>query len=211
MQNELNLLLAPEYGGKVLYQQDQTSAPSKFHLKVSFTDKSSFTVTLTGMGIIKALTNEELKDSYLYKRDFSETLAPIEDKAFTLESFSKKLACKKINIKTTLVGKNAVLVGLGNSIFQDIIFRAQINPKTKASELDTQKVQALFFAVKHVVEERVRLGGKNQFVDFYGQPGSYVAAMGPNMKGKNCLACGFEVHKLALGGGQIFYCPQCQR
>jgi formamidopyrimidine-DNA glycosylase len=210
LESELNLLLAPEYGGKILYQQDKNMTQIKFHLKISFTDSSSFTVTLTGMGIIKALTNDELKKDYMYKRDFSATLSPLDDKSFTLENFSKQLSNKKVNIKTALVGKDAVLVGVGNSLFQDIIYRAQINPKTKASELDKQKVQALFFAVKLVIAERVRLGGKNQFVDFYGKQGSYIPAMGPNMKGKNCLACGTEVQKLALGGGQIFYCPHCQ-
>ncbi|MCW4024741.1 MAG: hypothetical protein NWF01_06875 [Candidatus Bathyarchaeota archaeon] len=207
---ELNLLLAPEYGGKILYQPNKNNLPAKFHLKITFTDSSSFTVTLTGMGTIKALTNDELKENYMYKRDFSSTLSPLEDKEFTPENFSKQLSNKKVNIKAALVGKDAVVVGLGNSLFQDIIYRAQINPKTKASELEPPKVQALFFAVKLVIEERLRMGGKNQFDDFYGKQGSYVPAMGPNMKEKNCLACGTDVQKLALGGGQIFYCPQCQ-
>ncbi len=210
LDSKLNLLLAPEYGGKILYQQNKDSTPSKFHLKITFTDNTSFTVMLTGMGVIKSLTNDELQESYLYKRDFSSALSPIDDKNFTLENFSKQIHNKKVNIKTALVGKDAVVVGLGNSIFQDIIYRAQINPKTKASELEKQKVQALFFAVKHVVEERIRLGGKSQFVDFYGKQGNYVAAMGSNMKGRNCIVCGAEVQKLALGGGQIFFCPQCQ-
>jgi hypothetical protein len=36
-----------------------------------------------------------------------------------------------------------------------------------------------------VVEQRINLGGKGQFVDFYGKHGTYTSAMGPNMKGKS--------------------------
>ncbi|MCW4003095.1 MAG: hypothetical protein NWE95_04190 [Candidatus Bathyarchaeota archaeon] len=38
LDNGTNLLLAPEYGGVILYHPNSNSAPSKFHLKVSFKD-----------------------------------------------------------------------------------------------------------------------------------------------------------------------------
>ena len=210
LDNGTDLLLAPEYGGRVSYHTDISNVSSKFNLKVSFKDGSALTVTLTGMGVIKALTDEELKESYVYKRDFSATASPLDDD-FSFERFSKDLAGRNVNIKTVLVGKDAVVVGLGNSAFQDIIYRAKIHPKRKASDLNDKEKRALYDAVRLMVEQRIKLGGKNQFTDLYGKQGAYVPVMGPNMKGKICMACGTMVEKLNLGGGQVYCCPSCQK
>ena len=131
----MNLILAPEYGGKITYHAEKSTVPEKFHLKLDFTDGSVLTVALTGMGVIQALKDDELEHSYVYRRDFSATASPTDDKEFTYERFSKDLANKKVNIKPVLVGKDAVIVGLSNSAFQDILFRAGIHPKRKVSDL----------------------------------------------------------------------------
>jgi len=209
LDNGMNLLLAPEYGGKILYSTKENNVP-KFHLKLRFKDSATLTVTLTGMGVIQALEDDALERSYVYKRDFSTTDSPMDERKFTLERFSKTLADKNVNIKSALVGKDAVLVGLGNSAFQDILYRAQIHPKRKASELNRTEQQALYAAIKSVVQERIKLGGKDHFIDLYGKHGDYIPAMGPNMKGKACTVCGIQVEKLSLGGGQVYFCLKCQ-
>jgi formamidopyrimidine-DNA glycosylase len=209
--NGMNLILAPEYDGKILYHSKESGVPSKFHLEVCFMDGTALTVTLTGMGIIQALADEELEHSYVYRRDFSTTPSPMDDKKFTFARFSKELAGKNVNVKSALVGKDAIVVGLGNSAFQDILYRAGIHPKRKASDLNEDEKQALYKAIKRLIQERIKSGGKYQFIDFHGKQGSYIPTMGPNMKGKNCNACGGKVEKLSLGGGQVFCCPKCQR
>ncbi len=207
----MNLLLAPEYGGKILYHTKEPASAPKFHLKLVFKDGSALTVTLTGMGVIHALRDQELEDSYVYRRDFSDTASPADEEEFTFERFSKELAGKKVNIKAVLVGKDAVVVGLSNSVFQDILYRAKIHPKRKASELTEIQRRALYDAIKLLIQERIELGGKNQFTDIYGKQGRYAPAMGPNMKDKNCPTCGAKIEALSLGGGQTFYCPSCQK
>lgn len=207
----LNLVLAPEYGGRILYHTSRSTVPNKFHLKLDFNDDTSLTVALTGMGVIQTLKDDELERSYVYKRDFSEVTSPVDEREFTLKRFSKQLADKKVNIKSSLVGKDAVIVGLSNSAFQDILFRAKIHPKRKASELSEGERHALYDAIKVMIKERIRLGGKDQFVDLYGKEGRYTPAMGPNMSGKTCMVCGTSIEKLSLGGGQVYLCPKCQK
>jgi formamidopyrimidine-DNA glycosylase len=206
----MNLILAPEYGGRVLFHAKNAEVSSKYHHRLQFKDNTMLAVVLTGMGVIQALRDEELEGSYVYKRDFSATVSPIGDREFTFERFSKEIAAKNVNIKAVLVGKDAVVVGLSNSSFQDILFRSKIHPKRKASSLNEKEKQALYDAIKSVMEERIRLGGKEQFVDLYGKQGRYTSAMGPNMKGKTCSACGTNIEKLSLGGGQVHFCPICQ-
>lgn len=132
-------------------------------------------------------------------------------KEFTFEQFAKELADKAVNIKAALVGKDAVVVGLSNSAFQDVIYRAKIHPKRKASSLTENEKHALYDTIKLVIQRRIQSGGKNQFVDLYGKQGSYTSAMGPNMKDSVCPACSAKAQKLSLGGGQIYYCPKCQK
>ena len=206
----MNLVLAPEYGGRILYHTSSSTIPKKSHLKLDFNDNTSLTVALTGMGVIQAMMDDELERSYVYRRDFSEVASPLDGKQFTYASFSKQLAERNVNVKSVLVGKDAVLVGLSNSAFQDILYRARIHPKRKASSLSEDERHALYDAIRLVIQERIRLGGKNQFLDLYGEQGRYTPAMGPNMNGQKCQACGSKIEKLSLGGGQVYFCPKCQ-
>jgi formamidopyrimidine-DNA glycosylase len=207
----MNLILAPEYGGRILYHKSGSTVPKKFHLKLDFTDNTSLTIALTSIGVIHALRDGELEQSYVYERDFSEVASSADEKGFTFEHFSKQLAEKNVNIKSVLVGKDAVVVGLSNSAFQDILYRARIHPRRKASDLNEDERHALFDAVRLVIRERIRLGGKDQFLDLYGKQGGYTPAMGSNMNGKTCPACGASIEKLSLGGGQVYFCPKCQK
>ena len=182
---------------------------SKYHLKMSFTDGSSLTVRIKSMGCILALNNDEINNSYMYKRDFLGGISPVEDE-FSLERFSKEISSLKRNLKSILVGKDAVLVGISNSAFQDIIYRANLFPKKKGSELDPKERATLFESINILIQERMQLGGKTQFLDIYGNEGKYLPKMGPNRKDTSCTECGNVIEKMSFGGGQIFFCPKCQ-
>jgi formamidopyrimidine-DNA glycosylase len=211
LDNDINLLLAPEYGGKILYHPKGSDVPTKFHLKLCFSDDTALTVALTGMGVIQALSDNQLANSYVYKRDFlSQVVSPIDEKEFTFEQFAEGLTQKNVNIKSAIVGKDAIVVGLSNSAFQDILYRAKIHPKRKASSLSENERLALHNAIKFVVKNRIVACGKTQFVDLYGNPGNYVPAMGPNMHGQTCPICGTKVERISLGGGQVYFCPKCE-
>jgi formamidopyrimidine-DNA glycosylase len=208
--NGMNLIVGPEYGGTIFYHPDEKSVPRKFHLKVNFSDGTSLTVRLTSMGIIKALKDDELGSSYVFERDFNpRRLSPTKEN-FTVERFSKLLADNNRMLKVVLVGKDALVVGVSNSAFQDIIYRAKLHPKRKASELKTEEKWRLYDAIRLVLNERIRLNGKDQFYDLYGNRGGYTPAMGPNMKQKSCPECGTPIEKLSHGGGHVYLCPTCQ-
>ncbi len=206
----VNLLLSPEYGGEIFYHKSETEIHGKFHLKIDFGDDTALTVRLTSMGGIYALKDSDLVHSYMFKRNFSPEILSPTDEEFTFEHFSKLLAVNNRALKSVLVGKDAVVVGLSNSAFQDILYRARLHPKRKASELNINERRALYDAIKLVLRERIRLNGKDEFLDLYGNQGGYTPAMGSNMKQKNCPKCGTSIEKLSVGGGHVFFCPQCQ-
>ena len=205
----VNLVLSPEYGGEIQYHTTPTQT-ARFHLKTDFSDNTALTVRLTSMGAIFVLTDTDLSTSYTYQRDFNpHTLSPLEA-SFTIDRFSTLLADNNRALKTVLVGKDAVVVGLSNSAFQDILYHAKLHPKRKASELNVEERRALYGAVKDVVAKRIALNGKDQFLDLYGKRGGYTPAMGPNMRNQNCRVCGTPIEQLGIGGGQVFLCPKCQ-
>jgi formamidopyrimidine-DNA glycosylase len=209
LDNSINLLIAPEYGGEILFNEDKKRSSSKYHLKLSFADGSSLTVRIKSMGCIFALNNDELASSYMYKRDFLGGISPVEEE-FTLERFSQELSSLNRNLKGILVGKDAILVGLSNSAFQDIIYRAKLFPKRKGSSLGLNERKALFEAIKAIIQERLQVNGKTKFIDIYGEEGKYLPRMGPNRKGSSCTECGTGVEEMSFGGGKVFFCPTCQ-
>lgn len=211
LDNGMNLLIALEYGGRVLYHDDGDSATAKYHLRLNFEHGTALTVRLTSMGIIQAVDDAGLESSYVYRRDFSDKLSPGDEDEFTLERFAGLLAERNHQLKQVLVGKNAVVVGLSNSAYQDVLFRVGLYPKRKASSLDEDEVRSLHGAIVTLIRERLRLGGKDRFQDLYGAQGKYVPAMGPNMKGQPCNVCGTQVERLSIGGGQTYLCPKCQQ
>ena len=163
------------------------------------------------MGVIQVRKDDELDSSYVYKRDFDFTKLSATEEEFTFEEFSKRMADKNKMLKAVLVGKDAILVGISNSTFQDILYRARIHPKRRASELSKEEMRSLYDAIQFVFKERIRLNGKDNFRDLHGKQGSYAPAMGPNMKKQTCPECGTPIEQLSLGGGQVYLCPNCQK
>jgi formamidopyrimidine-DNA glycosylase len=207
--NGANLILGPEYGGEIFYSTDAANVP-RFHLRLDFSDGTMLTVRLTSMGVIQVVKDDELDSSYVYKRDFDPTkLSPI-DEEFSFERFLELMKEHNKMLKSVLVGKDAVIVGVSNSTFQDILYRAGIHPKRKASQLNLEEVRSLYDSILFVFKERLRLNGKDRFRDLHGKQGSYAPAMGPNMKQQTCPRCGAEIEKLSMGGGHVYLCPKCQ-
>lgn len=208
LNNASNLVLGPEYGGIIRYYPTIETL-DKYHLLLEFTDKSSLTVRLTSMGSVYAISDQKLKDNYMYKRDFLSGISPT-DKKFTLNIFKNQLQDFTRNIKTALVGKDSIVVGISNDSFQELIYCSNIPPKTKASELTEKQVNDLYNAIKNLIDIRLKQGGKEKFIDLYGNQGRYQSKMGPNMKGKKCPRCETLVEKIQHGGGQVYFCPGCQ-
>jgi len=204
----MNLLLAPEYGGVVSLLPEGGNVP-KYHLRLDFTDGSKLTIRITSMGLISAIKDKSLADSYMYKRDFLNGVSPVEAD-YTWDWFKDTIGGLNRQPKPLLVGKDAHLISISNATFQDVIYRAGVHPKRRVSDLSENELKRLYDNIKLVIDARLRSKGKHQFVDIHGKRGGYIPAMGPNMKEKSCPKCGTAIQKLAHGGGHVYVCPTCQ-
>jgi formamidopyrimidine-DNA glycosylase len=207
---EQRLILFPEYGGEILFHKNDRLLPARYHFLLRFSDASTLTVRINSIGGVRALGADALAEHYVVKRDFDPNKFEPDDEKLTPELFAGLLAGAGRQLKSVLVGKDAIVVGLSNNAFQDIIYRAGLHPKRRASDLSPAETRALYEAMRFVAAERLRLNGKTGFRDLYGRPGCYEAAMGPGMKGRDCPRCGSAIQKLAHGGGEVFVCPVCQ-
>lgn len=210
LDNDRNLLLAPEYGGIIRYWTDRNAAPKLTHLKLGFSDGTLLTVQLKGFGLIYMAPDSRLADVYVYKRDFLGGISPL-DKDFTFDYFSTALAEANKMLKLLFVGKAAVIVGVGNSAFQEIAYAAKVHPKRKSLDLNDSEKKVLYAAAKEILDKRLRGGGKDEFVDLYGKPGTHVPVVGPNMRDKPCPRCGTTIDRISLAGGPTYFCPSCQK
>jgi formamidopyrimidine-DNA glycosylase len=209
------LILFPEYGGEIFFHKNdplpsELPLPARYHFRLDFHDGSALTVRIASIGGVHALDDAALAGHYVVRRDFDPAKFQPDDEALSPALFAELLAGAGRQLKSVLVGKDAVVVGISNSAFQDIIYRARLHPKRRASDLSSGEARALYDAMRLVVDERLRLGGKIGFSDLYGRPGGYEPAMGPAMKGRDCPVCETPVQKLAHRGGEVFVCPRCQ-
>jgi formamidopyrimidine-DNA glycosylase len=203
------ILVLGECGGKALYHPAGSILPKKYHLLLSFEDGSSFTVTTAMWGAMELYEKgRERKRQYI--RDMRTT--PVE-KAFTAEYFSglvkEVLRGEKRSVKGLLT-QNQLIPGLGNSIAQDILFRARLNPRHPVETLDARQIRTLFLAIRLTVEQAVRLGGRNDEVDLFDHPGGYIRRMDKNAAGRPCPECGRKIEKIQYLGGACYFCARCQ-
>ena len=223
LNNGVNLILAPEYGGQIFYHKSEKMVPKKFHLKIIFVDNTILTVKLTSMGVIQIIKDENLEQSYIYRRDFNTMVPSPLDSKFTIDSFLRLLKNNNRMLKSILVGKDAVVVGISNYTFQDIVYRAKLHPKKKASDLSKNEIQSLYETIKLVLQSRIQLNGKDKFYDLYGKKGRYSPAMGSNMKNKLCFVCSYIaidfsllistlfVESIPFPKRCTFFMPSCSR
>jgi formamidopyrimidine-DNA glycosylase len=211
MNKKMNLVLCPDYGAQILFHKDDETLPKKHHLKIEFTDGTFLTIRQTGMGFVYSATDQEVKDLYVIKRDFSDIPSPVGEHDFTFERFKELLDVKGQNIKAAIVGKTAVVVGLSNAAFQEIIYKAGIHPKRNTSTLTDDEKHEVYDSMKQILNSRICSGGKDNWLNLYGELGRHTPVMGPNMKDRSCPQCGAVIEKIAHGGGQVYFCPHCQR
>jgi formamidopyrimidine-DNA glycosylase len=162
------------------------------------------------MGGVRVVRNAGLGENRMYRRDFLGAADPLDAKGLPEAEFARLLGEQNRMLKAVLVGKDAIVVGLGNAMFQEIAYRGGIHPKRKASELDAGERRSLHRAMRAVLTECIRLGGEEGFVDLRGTPGRFRAAAGPAAAASPCPRCGARLARVAVGGGPSSSCPTCQ-
>jgi formamidopyrimidine-DNA glycosylase len=120
---------------------------------------------------------------------------------------------RRLPIKSLLMDQRA-LGGLGNIYVNEMLFRAGIRPRRRASGLRGAELARLAEAMAAVLEDAVGLGGSSisDYRDATGRPGSFQTRHAVyDRAGEPCPICASPIKRLVLGGRSTFYCARCQR
>jgi formamidopyrimidine-DNA glycosylase len=204
------LLVFGECGGKLLLHELESQLPKKYHLSLHFKDGSCLSATTQMWGAMELHEKgKELGRQYIKGM----RTTPI-DPDFTPSYLSTLIEeCMKEGSRSVkgLLTQDQLIPGLGNSIAQDIMFTAKLHPKQSLAQLGKSQVKALHRAIVETVAEAIRLGGRNDETDLFGNQGKYTRVMDKSAAGRPCPECGTRIEKMAYLGGACYYCPECQK
>lgn len=201
------LLINLGMGAELLHFTPKHKLPEKAQFKLTFSDKTGFTIHFWWFGYIHLIPEKDLTKHKLTARL---GISPI-DKKFTFEHFRSLLADKKTGIKSYLLNQKNV-AGIGNVYVQDILFKAKLHPNRRISSLSEKDISALYESIRDVLNNSIRLGGLAFEVDFYGQKGKFTANdfLVGYKHGKPCPECNTTIEKIRTGTTASYICPKCQ-
>jgi formamidopyrimidine-DNA glycosylase len=191
----------------VLYFTPKQKLPEKYQFKLTFADKTGFTIQFQWFGYVHLVSEKNLGKN---KITAQLGISPM-DKEFTLEHFENLLANKKAGIKSFLIDQKNV-AGIGNVYIQDILFKAKLHPNRKISTLSKKEKTNLYNAIGDVLNHSIKLGGLTYEKDFYGQTGKFTINefLVGYKTGKPCPTCKTPIEKIKTGTTSSYICPKCQ-
>lgn len=203
------VLLFGECGGKILYHRASDALPKKYHLHLQFTDNSFLTATTQMWGAYE-LYERGLELEREYVKDMRTTPVEAEFSYDYLNDLIDGVSAQGKRSVKGLLTQDQLIPGLGNSIAQDIMFNARLNPRHEIAELDPQQRRDLYHAIKTTIDEIIQQGGRYDETDLYGKSGGYVRIMDKNAPGRPCPRCNGAVVKIQYLGGACYFCQDCQ-
>ncbi|MFQ6064475.1 MAG: Fpg/Nei family DNA glycosylase [Candidatus Bathyarchaeia archaeon] len=192
----------------ILYFAPNQKLPPKYQFKLTFSDKTGFTIQFQWFGYIHLVAEKDLTK---HKLTAKLGIPPTNDR-FTPEHFKKLLANRKARIKNFLLNQKNV-AGIGNVYIQDILFKAKLHPNRKISTLSQQEINDLYNAILSVLNQSIELGGLAYERDFYGQKGRLTINefLVGYKTGKPCPNCNAKIEKIETGSTSSYICPKCQQ
>lgn len=200
------LLLSLGMGGDVLLHAPDDAPPTKLQALFELADGGRLSVHFWWFGYLHLVARDALGTHQMTARLGPDALAP----EFTPQVLAAHLTGRRA-VKSVLLDQSQI-AGIGNMYSHDILYRAGLHPLRPANTLTPGEVEALWRAMRSVLQEAIDLGGAFWEVDLHGRPGRYdLGCMQVAYKeGQPCPRCGAAVVKLKTGATTGFICPTCQ-
>jgi len=214
--NHVDLAVEPGFtlqlgdgGERILLHADDATLPKKHHLLLRFADGEVLTVSVQGWGAVRLFDADQHRQWLAGEAGRVSALAPDLTYARFKEILAAYEAATDRPIKAFFVNQPPIQ-GIGNGYLQDILFRAGVHPTRKVRSLALAERRKLHQAMRKVLTEAVRKGGRDDELGLHGQPGRYVRALDRRANGTPCPTCGTTIQKIQYLGGACYFCPTCQ-
>jgi len=126
---------------------------------------------------------------------------------FTPEELRRRAAEHPRMQVRVLINDRTILDSIGNAYADEILFAAQIHPKTLAGTLHPDEWVRLHGAIRDVMSDGVRaVADARQPIHIKVRDHMRVR----NRKGSPCPRCGSTIRREGVRGYDVFFCPTCQ-
>jgi formamidopyrimidine-DNA glycosylase len=135
------------------------------------------------------------------------------DPALTPQTLHAALRGRRVSIKSLLLG-GQVIVGAGNIYACEALFRAGIDPRTRAGRISRARCALLLQALRMTLGRALELGGSTlrDFRDAQGTSGAFQdEAQVYSREGQACPRCGAAVRRIVQQQRSTYFCAACQR
>ncbi len=198
-------------GERIRLHAPGEAPPKKHQLLVEFEDGTRLSVCVQGWGSVKLLERARERNQIGY--DSARLRNDPLSKEFTFAFFGG--LCDGLpegdpaSAKLFLITRPGIL-GIGNGYTQDILLHAGLHPRTRVKSLDARERPSFHNAIRKVMADATKKGGRDDEYGLFGQAGRYHRLLDAEAAGKPCPQCGTKVTKFAFLGGACYVCPKCQ-
>jgi formamidopyrimidine-DNA glycosylase len=128
---------------------------------------------------------------------------------FTPEWLVDSLKAHRRQLKPLLLDQS-FLAGLGNIYTDEALHLAKLHPLTISSQVNRKQAEALWHAIREVLEEGLRRNGAS--IDWVYRGGDYQNHFRVyGRQGEPCPVCGRTIERILVGQRSSHFCPHCQR
>jgi formamidopyrimidine-DNA glycosylase len=127
-------------------------------------------------------------------------------KEFTLDHFRRLVSRRRDQVRQFLLDKTT-LAAIGNAYADEILFASHLHPKTFCHKLSAPEVDALYAAIKSVLDEAIReIQTRDQPVEI--KLRDFLKVRG--RAGQPCPVCATTIRRVRVGHDDACFCPTCQ-
>ncbi len=126
---------------------------------------------------------------------------------FTFAEFLRRVQEHPRKQVRALINDHTILNTIGNAYADEILFAAQIHPKTFMNTLEPHEQERLYAAIHDVVDRGIQAVARaRQPIHVKVRDHMHVR----NRKGAPCPRCGTIIRREGVRGHDVFFCPACQ-
>lgn len=204
------LLIHLRMEGKFFFRTAEDSKSKHEHIIFTFTDQTQMRFhDVRKFGKMYLLS----KENYLNEAPLKDMGYEFDDRNLTDKYLYKKLQCKRIPIKTSLLDQS-IITGIGNIYDDEILFLSKINPNRKSNTITIEECKRIIENTNIVLNKAIKLGGTTikSFTSSEGVHGLFQNELLVHGK-KNgiCPNCGRRIENIKINGRGTYYCNNCQK
>ncbi|TFF98412.1 MAG: hypothetical protein EU541_06885 [Promethearchaeota archaeon] len=182
--------------GEVKFYKRKSEQPEYSKIIIEFSDNTFLSIIS-----IRKFGKVELIDDY--KTYVNENEIGPDALDVSLEEFKEIMDYKKRSYAKNALMDQSAISGIGNIFSDELLFQVNVFPKTKISQLETEKIEQMYSVMKDILKVAIesRLSDKPYPNDFI---------IPHRSRDDNCPVCSTNIKRLKISSRHAFYCPKCQ-